>query len=263
MTSKYVYDGLHLVQENDATSQTKVVYVSGSLDAHLQRIVIAGTFSRIDSYLSDHLGSILALKDMDGTSVVTYSYDAYGAGTASTRDNNPFQFAGRENDETGLYYYRARYYSPYMQRFIQSDPIGLNGGINTYDYVLGDPINFNDPLGLESKPTIMCDRNGNYTVVNYDTGPIRECTEIHERSHINDWVKRYGKDSCVGQPPGYLPMGSVNGDNYRDFRRDSECRANAAEQACVKKCNIPKENKRWNDNNEANYCSTYSSWKNY
>lgn len=48
-----------------------------------------------------------------------------------------FQYTSRENDGTGLYYYRARYYSPEMQRFISEDPIRLWGGdINYFAYVL-------------------------------------------------------------------------------------------------------------------------------
>ena len=62
---------------------------------------------------------------------------------------NPFQYTGRENDGTGLYYYRARYYSPTLQRFISEDPIGFEGGdVNFYAYVLNNPIRFQDPFGL-------------------------------------------------------------------------------------------------------------------
>lgn len=62
--------------------------------------------------------------------------------------DNPFQFTARENDGTGLYYYRARYYSPEMQKFIQEDPIGLMGGMNYYAYVDDNVVNFVDPFGL-------------------------------------------------------------------------------------------------------------------
>ena len=55
---------------------------------------------------------------------------------------------GRENDKTGLYYYRARYYSPTLQRFIREDPIGFYGGINFYAYVRNNPVNWRDPWGL-------------------------------------------------------------------------------------------------------------------
>ena len=58
------------------------------------------------------------------------------------------QYTGRENDGTGLYYYRARYYSPELARFISEDPIGVAGGLNLFSYVDGDPIAGTDPFGL-------------------------------------------------------------------------------------------------------------------
>jgi RHS repeat-associated protein len=63
------------------------------------------------------------------------------------QSENPFQYTGRENDNTGLYYYRARYYSPELQRFISEDPIRFKGGLNFYAYVGNDPINITDPTG--------------------------------------------------------------------------------------------------------------------
>src|SRR5262249_15114417 len=71
-----------------------------------------------------------------------------GTTTASGAANaNAFQYTGRENDGTGLYYYRARYYHPGLQRFISEDPIGFGGGINIYAYVGGNPVNRIDPDG--------------------------------------------------------------------------------------------------------------------
>lgn len=57
--------------------------------------------------------------------------EPFGNTTASgPADGSPFQYTGRENDGTGLYYCRARYYSPVYQRFISEDPLGYGGGIN-------------------------------------------------------------------------------------------------------------------------------------
>jgi RHS repeat-associated protein len=60
-----------------------------------------------------------------------------------------YGYTGREQDEyTGLYYYRARFYDPQIGRFISEDPIGFRGGINWYAYVGNNPLGFTDPLGL-------------------------------------------------------------------------------------------------------------------
>ncbi|UXI68266.1 RHS repeat-associated core domain-containing protein [Tahibacter amnicola] len=80
-------------------------------------------------FLTDHLGTSIALAGSSGEIATRYRYGAYGdvqsenvAGTPST---NVFQYTGRENDNNGLYYYRARYYSPTARRFIAEDPLGF------------------------------------------------------------------------------------------------------------------------------------------
>ena len=101
-------------------------------------------------YETDALGSSVALTNSAGASQTTYTYEPFGTttqtGTAST---NPFQFTGRENDGTGLYYYRARYYSPKVQRFTSEDPIGFYAGPNFYTYVNNRVTRFSDPWGLD------------------------------------------------------------------------------------------------------------------
>jgi RHS repeat-associated protein len=112
-------------------------------------------FTRTDAggtrnFLTDALGSAIALADSAGTIQTEYTYDAFGKMTFTGSSNsNPYQYTGRENDGTGLYYYRARYYHPELQRFISEDPIGFSGGgANFYPYVNNNSINFSDPLGL-------------------------------------------------------------------------------------------------------------------
>ncbi len=101
--------------------------------------------------MADALGSAVALTDGTGSITTSYSYEPFGrAGASGVVSGNPFQYTGRENDGTELYYYRARYYHPMLERFIAEDPIGLNSGeTNAYAYVGNDPLGFVDPLGLE------------------------------------------------------------------------------------------------------------------
>lgn len=141
----YLHDGINPVRELNADNSTKADLLTGGVDQFFSR-TSNGTTS---SFITDALGSTLALTDSAGAITTQYSYEAYGNTTASgTPSDNSFQFTGRENDGTGLMYYRARYYSPELSRFISQDPIGFNGGINFYAYVEGDPISGIDPLGL-------------------------------------------------------------------------------------------------------------------
>ena len=99
--------------------------------------------------LTDALGSTVALGDGTGSLVTQYTYEPFGV-TSETGvpSGNGFKYTGREDDGSGLLYYRARYYHPRLQRFISEDPIGFNGGsINLYAYVLNNPITFVDPNG--------------------------------------------------------------------------------------------------------------------
>lgn len=150
-STDYLYDGLNLARETAGTAPT-ATYLNGLyLDEQFRR-TDNGTGTSND-FLTDALGSVLALTDGTGTVQTSYTYEPFGSTTqAGVASANPVQYTGRENDGTGLYYYRARYYSPQHQRFISSDPIGLAGGLNTYAYVENNPISFVDPYGLRYRP---------------------------------------------------------------------------------------------------------------
>jgi RHS repeat-associated protein len=82
--------------------------------------------------------------------VAQYAYEPFGNTTVTSGSStNPYEYTGRENDGTGLYYYRARYYSPSTMRFLSEDPSGFGAGPNFYAYTGDDPIDFVDPLGLK------------------------------------------------------------------------------------------------------------------
>ncbi|RLP52930.1 MAG: hypothetical protein D6160_18130 [Ketobacter sp.] len=97
----------------------------------------------------DHLNSVSVLTGHNGTTEETTSFDPFGAPTLTIPNSgNELLYTGREYDQnTGLYYYRARYYDIDTDRFISEDPLGFEAGINFYAYVNNNPINFNDPTG--------------------------------------------------------------------------------------------------------------------
>ena len=144
-STAFLYDGMDIVQELDGTTPTVNLLVGG-VDEVFQRTDAGGTRMPV----VDALGSTLALLDDAGVVKTQYTYDPFGTTTSSgDTSSNAAQFTGRENDGTGLYFYRARYYNPIVQRFISQDPLGFNGGdVNQYVYVLNNPVNLIDPLGL-------------------------------------------------------------------------------------------------------------------
>src|ERR1700722_960749 len=147
----YLYDGDSLINEVNAGGSVIAQYVhSQGIDdpMSLARAGIASYFQ------ADAQGSVTSLSSASGSLTNTYSYDAYGKTVGSTGTiTNPFQYTAREFDsETQLYYYRARYYDPKFGRLISEDPSLFVGGQNFYDYVANDPVNLQDPFGLQALP---------------------------------------------------------------------------------------------------------------
>jgi RHS repeat-associated protein len=146
-TTSFVYNGADAVQEVIGGSNT-ANSLTGGVDEVFQRADAAGA----RSFLADGLGSTLALADSTGTVQTSYTYDPFGNTNATGgSSSNTFAYTGRELDASSLnlYFYRARYYNPTLQRFISEDPMGLAAGLNPYAYALNNPINLVDPFGLD------------------------------------------------------------------------------------------------------------------
>ncbi len=114
------------------------------IDEYFTRTDAGGTMA----FLADALGSTVGLVNAVGGIDTGYTYQPFGAVTVNGTSANPYQFTGRENDGAGLYFYRARYYSPTFQRFVSQDPRITARTLNPYTYSLDDPNDFTDPLGL-------------------------------------------------------------------------------------------------------------------
>jgi len=144
-TIEYLYDGLDIVQEIEDGMVTVNYIRTLNIDEPLARITSDGT---IRYYHADALGSIIALTDDLGNVRTQYNYSPFGeTELIGEPSDNPFQYTGRENDGMGLYYYRARYYSAKLKRFVSEDLVRI-GERNYYIYVNNSPLNLIDPLGL-------------------------------------------------------------------------------------------------------------------
>jgi RHS repeat-associated protein len=146
--TEFLYDGVNPVQETSGVTVLANILAGLGIDEYFSRAdVPAGVTS---TFLADAVGSPLALADSAGTVQTEYTYEPFGRTTVTGASNtNTLQYTGRENDGTGLYHYRARYYHPHLQRFVSEDPIEFAGGdVNLYAYVGNDPGNFIDPFGL-------------------------------------------------------------------------------------------------------------------
>jgi RHS repeat-associated protein len=143
-TTNFLYDGVNPVQEQSGGSVVANL-LTGGVDEYFQRTDSSGA----RSFLADALGSTFALTDSTGTVQTSYNYDPFGNTTFNGSSTSTYQYTGRENDGTGVYFYRARYYNPTTGRFLSEDPIEFAAGdTNLYRYVFNNPVNSIDPTGF-------------------------------------------------------------------------------------------------------------------
>jgi RHS repeat-associated protein len=160
-TTVYLYDDARVIEEQDATTATRATYVYGN---QVDEVLALARGGQAYYYHQNHLWSVAALTDANGSVVERYRYDAYGSPTVTDSGGapvtknawgmphsaigNPRMFTGRDFDEeTGLSFYRARYYDPVKGRFLQRDRAGYVDGMNLYEYVTSRPAHLVDPTG--------------------------------------------------------------------------------------------------------------------
>jgi RHS repeat-associated protein len=156
VTKKFGYDGVDLILEmNDKDSILADYTHSPGIDNPL----MMNRAKKNYYYAKDGLGSVTALTDSTGAVVHEYKYLVFGNVVEETGENveNPFTYTSRELDrETGLMFYRARYYKSTVGRFISEDPIGFSGGdFNLYRYVGNSAATYGDPSGTGPVLTLI------------------------------------------------------------------------------------------------------------
>ena len=194
-TTNFLYDGLNPVQEKNGASVSANLLTGLGIDEFFTRTDGVG----VRALLPDALGSTVALGDSTGTLQTQYTYEPFGfvsqTGAANT---SSYKFTGREDDGSGLYYYRARYYQPRFQRFIAEDPVGLV-----------------DPLGLASLTTDM--KNGKTTFDPRPEDPNANPTTIDTLNKVTSGSQLGANDplstpdvSCllIGPSRKYGPTGA-------------------------------------------------------
>jgi RHS repeat-associated protein len=185
-TTRYVLDGGNVRLELDQAGQL----LAANTHAGVDRLLVRDQGGAQLFYQSDGVGSSVALTDATGAVVERYRYTAFGVVEALNPDfsaktgnvpTQPFTFTSREwEPESELYFYRNRFYSATMGRFVNRDPFGETGGINLYAYVGNDSINLTDPFGLGSEGLHWG------FVINLSPNPIRTFGNIDGRQQ--EWI---------------------------------------------------------------------------
>lgn len=226
----FLYDGQTPIQELEGSTPTANLLTGLGFDEYFTRTGSTGT----NNLLMDALGSTIALANDSSVVQTEYTYEPFGKTTISGQSNsNPFQYTGRENDQDGFYYYRARYYSPQFDRFVSPDPLlcGLSNTVplksimknpqtnNSFAYVNNSPINLRDPLGLTPECQYYDQRcsevTGEFAIYYFcdlakgvcentprDTyfNCVRQCLQDFDK---NICVKNYGRKDPTGNVTKY------------------------------------------------------------
>jgi RHS repeat-associated protein len=197
--TQWLHNGDQLYAEYGSSwTQPTARWSSAGLDQPVLRGQVNGDGSdgTAQYALADGLGSVIALANSADATVANQRFDAWGNKTASSGTIPNYGYTGREPDETGLIFYRARYYHPGIGRFASRDPSGLQGGINPYAYVGNNPVMRVDPTGMTAEPPSAGAPAENYA--GGDCMAMNESRLGDDPEKISDAAGREGVDFSDG-----------------------------------------------------------------
>ena len=165
----------------------------------------------------NHLGSACLELD-DKANVISYEeYTSYGSTAYQAVDKSikaaakRYRYTGKERDgETGLYYHGARYYAPWLGRWIAADPIGIVDGLNLYAYVHSNPIKLNDPSGTESVQSAADKAEEKKWQYNYQHRP-HSLKDAGKKGSTPSPGSKGSSEKSSGAPPGASSPGDPQG----------------------------------------------------
>lgn len=189
---------------------------------------------------ADHLNTPRAATDNAQTIVWRWDSDAYGVGdTSSTQVTVNLRFPGQYFDkETGLHYNYFRDYDPTIGRYLQSDPIGLSDGPNTYAYVHGNPINMFDPNGESAAHAARFSFGAGWRIGRGINWAIEAGTGASLGAHIYNWTHDEWSDTAdnhwIENEILESPVDG-GGDNCDENRRKKKIMEKALDRQLAKK----------------------------